>query len=241
MSADLDALAESARNRGLKLVRSRVRSPTKRRFGKVGLTDAKGEAVFGMDDKGPTAKPEEVEAYLRDLGSSDWSASLGSAEATRARKKAKAKPKPKPAPPPPKPAVRTAKPGDVAVLVDLITSLGAKVDEKGVRKRLAALARSSAPPLVATLDKAVVGLAGLHVMPTLHRERPVGRINVMVIAEDHRGRGLGRLLVEAAEAKLSALGCELIEITSNDSLTKAHDFYRHLGYQRTSTRFAKEL
>ena len=239
MSADLDTLAESARNRGLKLVRSRVRTPEKRRFGKVGLTDARGKAVFGMDAKGPAVKPEEVESYLRDLGASDWTASVGSAAATRAHKKAK--PKTKPTPPPPKPEVRSAKPADVPALVELIASLGAKVDDKGVRKRLAALARSSAPPLVATLGKAVVGVAGLHVMPTLHRERPVGRINVLVITKDHRGQGLGRRLVDAAEAKLRALGCELIEITSNDSLTKAHDFYRHLGYQRTSTRFAKEL
>ena len=240
MSADIDALAESARNRGLKLVRSRVRTPTKRRFGKVGLTDPGGKPIFGMDDKGPTAKPEEVEEYLRDLGANDWTASLGSASATRARKKVSAKPKPRPASPP-KPEVRAAKAADVPALVELITSLGAKVEEKGVRKRLAALAKSAAPPLVATLGKAVVGVAGLHVMPTLHREKPVGRINVLVIAKDHRGAGLGRLLVETAEARLRAAGCELIEITSNDSLTKAHDFYRHLGYQRTSTRFAKEL
>ena len=240
MTIDLDALAESARNRGLKLVRSRVRTPGKRRFGKAGLSDAKGKAVFGMDDKGPTAKPEEVEEYLRDLGANDWTASLGSASATRARKKASAKPKPRPASPP-KPEVRAAKAADVPALVELITSLGANVEEKGVRKRLAALAKSAAPPLVATLGKAVVGVAGLHVMPTLHREKPVGRINVLVIAKDHRGAGLGRLLVETAEARLRAAGCELIEITSNDSLTKAHDFYRHLGYQRTSTRFAKEL
>ena len=240
MSADIDALAESARNRSLKLVRSRVRSPTKHRFGKVGLTDPGGKPIFGMDDKGPTAKPEEVEEYLRDLGANDWTASLGSASATRARKKVSAKPKPRPASPP-KPEVRAAKAADVPALVELITSLGAKVEEKGVRKRLAALAKSAAPPLVATLGKAVVGVAGLHVMPTLHREKPVGRINVLVIAKDHRGAGLGRLLVETAEARLRAAGCELIEITSNDSLTKAHDFYRHLGYQRTSTRFAKEL
>ena len=72
----LDALAETARNRGLKLVRSRVRSPGKRRFGKVGLTDKAGKAVFGMDDKGPNAKPEDVEHYLRNLGAKDWGASL---------------------------------------------------------------------------------------------------------------------------------------------------------------------
>ena len=72
----LDALAESARNRGLKLVRSRVRTPGKRRFGKAGLTDKAGKAVFGMDDKGPNAKPEDVEEYLRNLGAKDWGASL---------------------------------------------------------------------------------------------------------------------------------------------------------------------
>ena len=87
----LDALAETARNRGLKLVRSRVRTPGKRRFGKVGLTDAKGEAVFGMDDKGPNAKPEDVEYYLRNLGAKDWGASLDVAVMPRKRKPKPAK------------------------------------------------------------------------------------------------------------------------------------------------------
>src|SRR5204863_1041924 len=101
--------AESARNRGLKLVRSRVRTPGKRRFGKVGLTDAGGKAVFGMDAKGPTAKPEEVEDFLRNLGAKDWGASLDVAVLPR---KPKAKPRreaandaepPRPRPPPPPP------------------------------------------------------------------------------------------------------------------------------------------
>ena len=84
---DLDALAETARNRGLKLVRSRVRTPGKRRFGKVGLTNSKGKAVFGMDAKGPTAKPEDVEHYLRNLGAKDWGASLDVAVLPRSAKR----------------------------------------------------------------------------------------------------------------------------------------------------------
>src|SRR5690242_4941440 len=121
----IDELAETARNRGLKLVRSRVRTPNKRRFGKVGLTDKSGKAVFGMDAKGPSAKPEEVESYLRNLGANDWGASLDVAVLPRKRKptkvapapandsepepKAKPAPKPKPAPSPPKPKLRDAK------------------------------------------------------------------------------------------------------------------------------------
>src|SRR5947199_2890824 len=85
----IDDLAESARNRGLKLVRSRVRTPGKRRFGKVGLTDATGKPVFGMDAKGPTGAPADVEDYLRNLGTKDWGASLDVAVLPRKKKPAK--------------------------------------------------------------------------------------------------------------------------------------------------------
>ena len=83
---EIDELAESARNRGLKLVRSRVRTPGKRRFGRVGLTDARGQPVFGMDEKGPIGKPEDVEDYLRNLGAKDWGASLDVAVLPRKNK-----------------------------------------------------------------------------------------------------------------------------------------------------------
>ena len=239
MSADLDALAESARNRGLKLVRSRVRSPTKRRFGKVGLTDAKGKAVFGMDDKGPTAKPEDVEKYLRELGSSDWGASLGSTAASRARKKAKVKPKPKPPPPPPKPEVRNAKPADATRLSELIGELGHQVDGKVVRKNLAPLRAAGETPIVATLGKEVVGLCGIHRMLALHRDHLVGRINILIVTESARGQGIGRMLLEEAEKRLRKLGCGRIEITVGEERHAAQAFYRHLGYERTTIRFQK--
>lgn len=73
--ARLDALAETARNRGLKLIRSRVRTSGKRRFGKVGLTDKSGNAVFGMDDNGPIGSPDEVEhcaTLARRTGARRW-------------------------------------------------------------------------------------------------------------------------------------------------------------------------
>jgi len=258
----LDALAEMARNRGLKLVRSRVRTPNKRRFGKAGLTDKSGKAVFGMDAKGPAAKPEEVEDYLRGMGAQDWGASLDAAVLPRKRKPTKQReaandrePAPKLAPPPkapkppkpPKPRpepvlkIREAKPGDAAELTALIDFLGHEIDEKTVRKNLKALAKLKEEPLVATLDRKVVGLCGVHKTVTIHRDAPVGRITILVVAKDAQDHGIGRMLVEQAEQWCRTRGCRIVEVTSNDRRTAAHAFYRHMGYERTSLRFMKKL
>jgi GNAT superfamily N-acetyltransferase len=253
--SDLDALAEAARNRGLKLVRSRVRTPSKRRFGKAGLTDKSGKAVFGMDAKGPTARPEEVEAYLRKLDAKVWGASLDVAAPQRKRKartppsqaandeearprRSRATPKPKP---PPKPQVREAKPADAPRLVELVRLLGKEIDEKSLRRNLARLKKDGEAPLVATLGKDVVGLCGVSARVMIHRPAPIGRISPLVVAEQAQGHGIGRMLVEAAEAWMRRKGCTLVEVTSNDRRAEAHAFYRHMGYERTSIRFAKTL
>jgi GNAT superfamily N-acetyltransferase len=252
----IDELAESACNRGLKLVRSRVRTPGKRRFGKVGLTDAKGKPVFGMDAKGPMGKPEDIEDYLRNLGARDWGASLDVAVLPRKKKPKRqaandAEPAPKPSrtssPPPakpkekPKPKLRDAKPSDAPRLAELIHELGHEIGEKQVRKNLAALKKAGEIPLVATVDKSVVGLIGRHRMVTVHRPAPVGRIPVLVVAKDAQGLGIGRMLVDAVEQWCRDKGCQLIEVTSNDRRATAHAFYRHMGYERSSIRFFKKL
>ena len=253
----LDELAESARNRGLKLIRSRVRTPGKQRFGKVGLTDGSGRPVFGMDAKGPTGTPEEIEDYLRNLGARDWGASLDVALLPR-RKKPKhaandSEPEPEPepekrsertAPPPkpkPKPKLRDARPSDAPRLVELIGQLGHEIDEKQVRRNLAALKKAGETPLVATLDKQVVGLCGMGRRVVIHRPALLGRITALVVAGEMQGQGIGRMLLEAAEEWCRKQSCQLVEVTANDRRAAAHAFYRHMGYERTSIRFVKEL
>lgn len=253
--AAIDALADSARYRGLKLVRSRVRTKGKPGFGKVGLTDAKGKAMFGFEDGMPTATPEEVADYLRNVGAQDWGASLDVAVMPRKKtpaKKARAaandaepavKPPPAPKPPKPKPepklTIRDARPADAAVLAELMQLLGHEIDEKMARRSITKLTRLGEPQLVAALDKQVVGLCGVHVMHAIHRDAPVGRITILVVAKAMRDKGIGRKLAEEAQARLRKAGCKIIEVTSNDRLGPAHAFYRHLGFERTSIRFAK--
>jgi GNAT superfamily N-acetyltransferase len=251
--ATLDALAATAANRGLKLVRSRVRTPGKRRFGKVGLADAAGKPVLGMDAKGPIGTLEEIEEYLRNLDAKDWGASLDVAVMPR-KKKANRAARPRLTPandaepehvaPPrsrPNPQIREARPADVPRLVELIHELGHDIDEKSVRKNLTVLKTIGETPLVATLGAPIVGLIGRHLMRTIHRSQPVGRIPILIVAGDARDHGIGRLLVDAVEEWCRAQGCALVEVTSNDRRAEAHAFYRHLGYERSSIRFFKKL
>jgi GNAT superfamily N-acetyltransferase len=137
--------------------------------------------------------------------------------------------------------IRDAMPGDAPRLVELIHQLGHEIDEKTVRENLATLDKAGETPIVATLDKAVVGLIGVHRMVTVHRPAPVGRIPVLVVAQEAKGHGIGRMLVEAAEQWCRARGCKLMEVTSNDRRAEAHAFYRHMGYERSGIRFFKKL
>lgn len=77
-----EKLRDMAEHRGLKLLKSRKRKPGSGDYGKFGLTDAQGKALLGVSEKGLTASPEDIEAYLRQGATNTWKAS---AEATPAR------------------------------------------------------------------------------------------------------------------------------------------------------------
>ena len=137
--------------------------------------------------------------------------------------------------------IRAARAEDAKQLVDLIALLEHRVDAAGVARRIAGLGAGGIPQLVATEGNAIVGLCGLHLMTAIHRDAPVGRVTILVVREDARGRGIGRRLVQAAEELMRARGCAFLEITSNRKLEQAHQFYETIGYDRTSFRFAKAL
>src|SRR5439155_18115599 len=100
----------------------------------------------GMDANGPIGDPDAVEDYLRNLGTSDWGASLDVAVLPRKRKAktaareaandAQRESKPPSPHEAPKCEVRDAKPSDVPQLVALMRELGHELGEKQVRTNL---------------------------------------------------------------------------------------------------------
>lgn len=142
---------------------------------------------------------------------------------------------------PVEPVFRTASPADAGELARLLTELAHPTTPVAIHARWPSFTAEGNSTLVAAADDRLLGLLTLHVMHVLHRPAPVGRITALVVDPDARRRGIGRRLVAEAEHTLSVRGCGLIEVTSNERLVEAHDFYMQLGYRRTSLRFAKSL
>jgi GNAT superfamily N-acetyltransferase len=137
-----------------------------------------------------------------------------------------------------RPAVAT----DAPELARLVTALGHSTTAAQIAERWTEWEASGNHALVAALpDGTLAGVATLHQMTVLHRPKPVGRITALVVDATMRAQGIGRALVGAAEQLLSETGCGLLEITCNVRLSEAHAFYRHVGYEQTSLRFAKPL
>ena len=100
MSADDESLREMARNRGCTLVKSRVRTPGRKDYGRFGLKDAvTGKALFGFGKRGLTATPEDIETFLRGGAAASWKGSIRAVppgRRTRREAEPEAAPKSKP-------------------------------------------------------------------------------------------------------------------------------------------------
>jgi N-acetylglutamate synthase-like GNAT family acetyltransferase len=138
--------------------------------------------------------------------------------------------------------IRDAVEADIPTIARLLGQLGYPADEQAVSRRFARIEASPADRLfVADLDGQVVGLAGIHVSPSLEHDGDSAKVSAIVVDEAARRRGLGCALLEAVEAEARARGCVLVFLTTAERRAEAHEFYRRLGWDETGRRFAKTL
>jgi GNAT superfamily N-acetyltransferase len=85
--------------------------------------------------------------------------------------------------------------------------------------------------LVAEDGEVVVGTLQLSFLPGLARRGALrAQIEAVRVSADHRGRGLGALLVQEAVDEARRRGCTLVQLTSDKTRTDAHRFYEQLGF-----------
>jgi len=138
--------------------------------------------------------------------------------------------------------IRGARESDSEAIAALLAELGYPNSPDFVSQKIQQLSRSTANPiLVAIMNSRVVGVASLHVLPLFHEEGNLCRVTALVVAERCRGKGVGRKLIESAEAIARSNRCVKIEVTTGDHRLAAHAFYRTIGYEEVSRRLLKSI
>jgi ribosomal protein S18 acetylase RimI-like enzyme len=103
--------------------------------------------------------------------------------------------------------------------------------EEAVRKRLGELLETPrARVLVAESGRGVVGAVSFWIKPDLAHGDAVVEVPMLVVAEDQRRTGVGRLLMEEVRSVASENDAGLIELVTTTANVVAREFYRSLGF-----------
>ena len=95
--------------------------------------------------------------------------------------------------------------------------------------------------LVAAAEGTPVGFINFTVRQTILHRSPSGLIDELVVAEDYRGKGVGRQLVQAAIEKCRELGCCEVEVSTEKANPEARKFYKQCGFEEKGTLFEVDL
>ncbi|SRR6266540_6987231 len=137
---------------------------------------------------------------------------------------------------------RAARPDDAEEVTALLAELGYPDNTAAdVRGRLSAWAGQV---YVAEDGGRVAGVVAVAILPYFERAGCWARIVAIVVGAQWRGKGVGRLLVGAAERAARERGCVAIEVTTARHRVRAQEFYRTLGFEDRcdrSARFMKTL
>jgi ribosomal protein S18 acetylase RimI-like enzyme len=103
--------------------------------------------------------------------------------------------------------------------------------EEATRTRLEELLdEPRARVLVAENEAGIVGGASFWIKPDLAHGDTVIEVPMLVVAEDHRRAGVGKLLMEEVRNVASDNGASQIELVATRANVTAREFYRSLGF-----------
>jgi GNAT superfamily N-acetyltransferase len=136
--------------------------------------------------------------------------------------------------------VRMAQARDSDRIADLAGHLGYPSTGEEVRKRLSQMQDANQYAVfVAELRVGqIAGWIGLYAFRAVELET-VAEISGLIVDEDIRSCGIGKMLIDAAEEWARRVGCHVISVRSNVKRDRAHQFYTNNGYEHVKTQ--KEL
>ncbi|GAB4122331.1 MAG: GNAT family N-acetyltransferase [Roseiflexaceae bacterium] len=137
--------------------------------------------------------------------------------------------------------IRAATPDDAAAILELnraYDDLRATADHVAdhIRHRAA-----FEQPFVAEIDRQVVGLACLRLIPCLCDPIPSAELTELIVLPAYRRRGVGTALIRAIEQQAQAQGANQLILMTAWRNTHAHAFYHRCGYRLYTIMMKRDL
>jgi ribosomal protein S18 acetylase RimI-like enzyme len=136
--------------------------------------------------------------------------------------------------------LRDATLDDAGRIASLFTDEGFPVGASGVAARLERFAAGGSHVVVADVAGEVLGFVALHVVDRFEGDEPFVRIVALVVDPGVRERGVGRMLMDEAEALGRRRGALFVEVTSGHHRAEARHLYESLGYDSTLTTYLRK-
>jgi GNAT superfamily N-acetyltransferase len=137
--------------------------------------------------------------------------------------------------------IRQMEPADAEAVSLLAVQLGYQRPPDAIRNWIEGLEENSETQaaFVACVGEQVAGWVEVSIQSRLQSPR-FTLIGGLVVREESRGKGLGRMLCERAERWSLERQLKIIRLTSRESRSEAHRFYLRAGYRVTKTSLAFE-
>jgi ribosomal protein S18 acetylase RimI-like enzyme len=134
--------------------------------------------------------------------------------------------------------VREASAEDAEIIHSLAAELAGTVGDsppslENVRERLAELLEEPRARVLVAEGDVVVGVVSLWIKPDLAHGDSVVEVPMLVISEDRRREGVGKLMMEEVQRLAAENGATLIELVATTQNNPAREFYRSLGFVET--------
>jgi ribosomal protein S18 acetylase RimI-like enzyme len=144
--------------------------------------------------------------------------------------------------------IRNAKESDLPAIGKLLEDLTNAMDNtEGIDIGIAIktcehlLKDASSHFLVAAREGTPVGFIYFTIRQTILHRGPSALIDELVVAEEYRGKGVGKQLVLAAIEKCRQLGCCEVEMSTEKTNLKARKFYKECGFEERGMLFEADL
>jgi len=139
--------------------------------------------------------------------------------------------------------IRPAQKTDFKIIYDFINLLENTIFPEDVQRDLFLknLQNEHIIYLLAFEDDVSAGFISCHAQFLLHHAALIGEIQEMIVAENFRSKGVGKLLMHTLVELARSKNIVQLEVTSGKRRTEAHRFYVREGFAETHFKFTRAL